>query len=94
MLGVRVPSMAGELTALMPHGQKKTKHKTNNIVAKLIMTLKMVHIKKKSKKISKRHFKLDSNYLENGGRRENLGNQNANGEFYGAFLDFAFSLFF
>ena len=52
MQGVRVPSMVGELraTCLMA---KKTKHKTNNIVAKLIMTLKMVHIQKKKSKKNK-----------------------------------------
>ena len=45
--GVQVRSLVGELKSHMPPGQKTKIQNRINIVANLIKTLKMVHIKKK-----------------------------------------------
>ena len=44
--GMWIPPLVGELRSHVPYSQKtKTQHR-NNIIANLIKTLKMVHIKK------------------------------------------------
>ena len=46
--GVQVRSLVGELKSHMPPGQKTKIQNRINVVANLIKTLKMVHIKKKT----------------------------------------------
>ena len=60
MQGVQVQSLVEDLRSHMPHSQK-TKHETSNILTNSIMTLKMVHIKKKKLKERVNHNFLVNN---------------------------------
>ena len=57
MQGVQVQPLVGELRSHMPFGQKP-KHKTSNIVANSIKSVKMAHIKSLKKKKKGQSFQL------------------------------------
>ena len=54
--GVRVQSLIRELRFHLPEGQEKKKKNRDSIVTNSIMTLKMVHIKKKKKKGRQKNY--------------------------------------